>query len=331
MSIKPKLLITTKLPLEGISQLKSHFELVVNETYPILSSKDLHKYLSQCDAVISIPEDQLTGELISSCPDLKLIAQVAVGCDNIDVNAATKCGVLITNTPGVLSETTADLTFALVLACGRHLIEADNYLRQGKWTGFSPDLMLGTDVHGKTLGIVGMGRIGRAVARRAKGFNMRVIYSGGRECANYEAPVSAQPVALKELLLTSDYIVLTCPLTEKTRGLIGKNELALVKPTAFLINTAHGAIVDEEALITALKSNKLAGAGLDVFAREPEVRQELINMPQVVLAPHMGSATVETRTAMAWMSINSVMDAFKGNKPDNCVNPEVWDRFLKRF
>jgi glyoxylate reductase len=326
---KYRVFVTSQHQGNAIALLSPGFEVSVNQDKPSLSPTELLNATKGNDAVVCLPEDLFSEAVLSACPDLKLIATVSVGFNNVDVPAATRRGILVTNTPGVLSETTADLAFALLIACARRIAEGDRYVRDRQWKGFSPALMLGVDVYGKTLGIVGYGRIGQAMARRGLGFGMNVLYVKRSGSDDNQAKVDGEPwgVRLEELLSNSDFISLHCPLTKETHHLIGKRELSLMKRDAILINTARGAVVDQLALIEVLRAGNLRGAGLDVFEDEPNVPEELIGMNNVVLTPHIGSASIETRSAMANLAVQSVLSAFAGKLPANSVNPEVWPKF----
>lgn len=278
--------------------------------------------VAEADALLSQLVDAVDAELLAAAPKLRLVANYAVGYDNVDVAAATARGVAVSNTPGVLSETTAEHTLALILALTRRVVEADAYVRAGRWTGWSPQLLLGTGLTGKTLGILGLGRIGRAVARRARAFGMELLYTGRTERPPAESE-GAVWVPLSELLARADVLTIHCPLNAETRHLLDAERLALLRPSAYLINMARGEVVHEAALVEALEAGRLAGAALDVFEREPEVDPGLIGRPDVVLAPHLGSATVETRTAMAQIAVDNVLDLLAGENPRTCVNPEV--------
>jgi glyoxylate reductase len=297
-----------------------------------LPADELIAALHGCDAVISYLSEKFSQQVISSCPTLKVIANIAVGYDNVDIEAASASSVLVTNTPGVLDETTADLAFGLLLACARRIVEADRLVRAGSWQGWDPDLMLGVDVHGKTIGVVGLGRIGKAVARRGLGFGMKVIYTT-KSMARVEQEEQLPGltlVSLPELLKSADFISLNCPLNKETYHLIGEREFNLVKPGAILINTARGAIIDQQALINALEGGRLGAAGLDVFENEPCVPERLLRN-NVVVAPHIGSATIETREAMAELAAGALISALSGQLPPNAVNSEIWPRFLARL
>jgi glyoxylate reductase len=256
-----------------------------------------------------------------------VVANYAVGTNNVDLAAATARGIVVTNTPDVLTETTADLCFALLLAAARRIVEGDALMRRNEFRGWAPELLLGTEVHGATLGIVGFGRIGRAVARRARGFDMKVLYSDPATApADVERELAATRRPLGRLLEESDFVSLHCPLTPTTRHLIGEAELARMKPGAFLVNTARGPLCDEEALARALERGTIGGAALDVFEREPEAHPGLTASSRTVLAPHVGSATVATRRRMAELCIGSVRDVLAGRRPPHVVNPEVYER-----
>jgi glyoxylate reductase len=252
---------------------------------------------------------------------------MGVGYNNIDVAQATSQSILVTNTPGVLTDATADLAFALILAISRRIVEGDRMVREGRFQFWAPFLFLGSDISSKTIGIIGMGRIGQAVAKRARGFNMRVLYhSRGRLTRDEEDCLKAKYVDMNTLLGTSDFVSLHVPLTEETKHLIDTQALRAMKPTAYLINTARGAIVDEKALLEALTEKRIAGAGLDVYEQEPALTPGLTDLDQVVLLPHVGSATLETRTKMAFMAAENLLAGLRSEKPPNLVNPEVLQR-----
>jgi len=275
------------------------------------------------DALVCLLTEKIDDELLAAAPRLRMVANVAVGYDNIDLNACTRRKVAVSNTPGVLDETTADFAWTLLMAVARRLIEGDTLARSGQWTRWNLDQLCGTDVWGKTLGVVGFGRIGRAVARRARGFGMRVIYSNrSRAPLEVEKELNAEFLESAEVLAQADFLTLHVPLTTETRGMIGAREFAQMKPTAFLINTARGPVVEEAALIAALESGKVAGAALDVYEHEPLIPDGL-RRPNVVLAPHMGSASLETRTRMAAMAAENAIALFDGRRPPNILNPAV--------
>ena len=267
----------------------------------------------------------MTAATIASAPNLKVISQVAVGFDNIDVQAASERSIVVTNTPGVLTEATADLTFALLLAAARRLPEAERFLRDGKWQRWDVDLLCGMDVHGRTIGLIGLGRIGQAVARRARGFGMRVLYAGRRSTSpELEQELQALRVPLDALLSQSDFVSVHVPLNDETRHMISVAQLCSMKRSAILINTARGPIVDEQALIAALEERLIAGAALDVFEAEPHVPQQLLELPNVVLLPHVGSAVTSVRSLMCSIAARDCAAVLSGEEtPQHVVNPEV--------
>jgi glyoxylate reductase len=273
------------------------------------------------DALICLPTDKIDGELLDAAPAVRLVATVSVGYDHVDVEACTKRGVIATNTPGVLDDTTADLAWALLMAVARRIVEGDAWTRSGTWGGLAFDTFLGSDVWGKTLGIIGMGRIGREMARRALGFKMRVIYSSRlRVPEEVEKELRAEYASMDAVLGESDFVSLHVPLMAGTRHLISTESFAKMKPTAYLINTARGPVVDEAALVAALEGGKIAGAALDVYEQEPKVHPGLVGRKDVVLAPHIGSATVETRTKMARVAVENTVAFFSGRTPPNALN-----------
>jgi glyoxylate reductase len=261
---------------------------------------------------------------MDALPTVKIFANYAVGFNNIDVEAATKRKVVITNTPGVLTDTTADFAWTLLMAAARRLVEADKYCRAGEYEGWGPMLFLGHDIHHKTLGIVGLGRIGQAIARRAQGFEMKVLYNDEfRPPPEKEAELKVTYVSLEQLLRESDFVTLHVPLMPSTKHLIGKKQLEMMKRTAVLINTSRGPVVDEKALVAALKSNVIFAAGLDVYEDEPALAPGLAGLDNAIIPPHIASATFDTRTKMATMAAGNIVSFFKGERPSNIVNPEV--------
>lgn len=279
------------------------------------------------NALYCLLTNPIDAEVLDAAPDVKIVANMAVGYNNIDVAEATRRGVAVTNTPGVLTDTTADFAWTLLMAVARRVVEADRFLREGKFHGWGPLMMVGQDVYGKTLGIIGFGRIGRAMARRATGFDMTVLYYD-RAPADDETnrTLNASLVSMDELLEQSDYVSIHTDYNRETHHLISTPQLERMKPTAYLINTARGPIVDEAALVEALRNGQIAGAGLDVFEKEPEVHPGLIDLPNTVLVPHIASASLDTRTAMATMAADNIIAFMRGERPPNIVNPEVWDR-----
>lgn len=276
-----------------------------------------------CVGILSQVMDPI-GATVLSAPGLKVVSNVAVGYDNIDLKAATANGVVVTNTPGVLDETTADFAFALMMAVARRVVVADNFVRGGNFKGWAIDMMLGQDIQHATLGIVGIGRIGRAVARRARGFSMRVLYADSNPLLpDVEKEMGVQRTDLANLLSQSDFITLHVPLTESTHHLIGAREFELMKPTAILVNTSRGPVVDEQALADALKNHRIFGAGLDVYEKEPAIHPGLLANHNVVLAPHIASASTRTRAEMCSVAARNLVVALRGGRPANILNPEV--------
>jgi glyoxylate reductase len=320
---RPKLYVTHPLFEAPRRLLAERFEAEFWDQPDRPPRAELLRRVADKDALICLLTEKIDDELLGAAPRLRMVANVAVGYDNIDLDACTRRKVAVSNTPGVLDETTADFAWTLLMAAARRLIEGDTLARSGQWTRWNLDQLCGTDVWGKTLGIVGFGRIGRAMARRARGFGMRVIYSNrSRAPLEVEKQLNAEFLESAQVLAQADFLTLHVPLTAETRGMIGARELARMKPTAFLINTARGSVVDEAALIAALETGKIAGAALDVYEHEPLIPDGL-RRPNVVLAPHMGSASVETRTKMAAMAAENAITLFDGRRPPNILNPAV--------
>jgi glyoxylate reductase len=277
------------------------------------------------NALYCMLTNPIDAEVMDAAPNLKIIANVAVGYNNIDVAEATRRGIIVSNTPGVLTDTTADFAWTLLMAAARRLVEGDRFVRAGRFHGWGPLMMVGQDVHGMTLGIVGFGRIGRTLAKRATGFDMKVLYYDLlRADPDTEKALNASPVSMDELLAQSDYVSLHTDYNPKSHHLIGAAELAKMKRSAFLINTSRGAIVDEAALVIALKNGTIAGAALDVFEREPDIEPGLLELENAVLAPHIASASLKTRSAMALMAAENILATFRGDRAPNVVNPEVY-------
>jgi len=326
--LKKHVFVTRKIPIEGLNRINQEFNTSVwSDEFPP-SGEEIIQNASDCEGIVTLLSDPIGADVIEQLPKLKVIAQYAVGYDNIDVKFATKKGIIVTNTPGVLTETTADLTWALIMAASRRISEADRYVREGHWTvAWSPELLLGSDVYGATLGIVGMGRIGKAVAKRAHGFNMRILYTSQSikdSDAELKEHLGAERVDLSTLLGHSDIVTLHVPLSSNTRHLIGKTELAIMKEGSILINTSRGPVVDEDALYHALLTQHLRAAGLDVFTDEPiRMDSPLLQLPNITLAPHIGSASISTRATMAKMCAENLHAALTGTRPPNIVNPEV--------
>lgn len=322
--MRPKILITRKIFDEVVAFVKEHFEVEDNQGDSPLSPPELIRRLQGKAGAIILLTDQISEALLSQCAGLKIVSNVAVGYNNIDVEACTRHGVMVTNTPGVLDDTTADLTWALLLATARRVVEADQYLRSLQWRGWKLMEFLGFDVHHKTLGICGLGRIGQRVARRAKGFDMQIFYTDVvRASASVEKELGARFVDKKTLLAESDFVTLHVPLDPRTVHYISRAELALMKSTAILINASRGPVVDERALVQALQEKKIAGVGMDVYEREPEIEPGLLQMKNVVLLPHIASASRETRLRMATMAAENLVAGLNGQRPPNLVNEEV--------
>ena len=278
------------------------------------------------EGLVCLLTEKVNEEFLRSAPKLRIASNVAVGYDNIDVDACTKRGIAVTNTPGVLDETTADFAWTLLMTVARRVAEGELLARSGNWKGWNLDQLCGADVWGKTLGIVGFGRIGRSVARRASGFQMKIIYTDAvRVSEEVEKSLNAEFRDMNSLLAESDFISLHVPLLPETRGLFDAPKLFRMKPTAFLINTSRGPVVEEAALVTALDNNKIAGAALDVFENEPFIHPGL-KRPNVVLTPHIASASIETRTKMALMAANNIVAVFKGRRPPNLLNPDIFKK-----
>jgi glyoxylate reductase len=319
--LKPKVLITSELPGNAIDRLREVANVEVHTGEEDLTKEELILRIKDKDAVVSLLVNQIDQEVLNSAANLKIVSNYAVGYNNIDVQAATDRNILVTNTPEVLTEATADLTWALLLAIARRVPEGDRFVRDGKFDGWKPSMLLGRSVYGKKFGVIGMGRIGEAVAKRAKGFNMEVLYYNRRQLSiEKEKELHATYADLTALLKTSDFISLHAPLTEETHHLIGEDEFSLMKPSSYIINTSRGPLIDESALVIALKNNEIAGAGLDVFEREPMLEPGLDKLDNVVLAPHVGSATIETRVEMANLAIENVIEVLRGSKPLTPVN-----------
>ncbi len=328
--MKEKVFVTRKIPSEGLDIIRSNFETTVwqPEVPPIRD--EIVEKAKGCAGLVTLLTDPIDSVVLQSLPDLKVIAQYAVGFDNIDVEFATSRGIIVTNTPGVLTETTADLTWALIMAAARGIPQADRYVKEGKWkVGWGPMMLLGNDVYGATLGVIGMGRIGSAVAHRAKGFSMKILYADVFEnetTRNVERECGASRTDLETLLRKADIVTIHVPLNPDTREMIGEKQLSMMKPGAVLVNTSRGAVVNEAALADALRSGHLCGAGLDVFNEEPlQEDSPLLKLRNVVLTPHIASASFATRARMATMCAENLTAALGRERPPNVVNPEVFD------
>jgi len=320
-----KIFITRKIPKPGLDILRKNYEIEVFPHDRVPTKKEILDGLKGKDGLLCLLSDPIDAEVINSEPKLKMIANYAVGYDNIDVNAATKRRIPVSNTPGVLTDATSEMAWALLFSVARRVVEADKFTRNGKFNGWGPLLMLGQDVAGKTLGIIGAGRIGTAFALKSKGFKMKVLYVDSVNNDKLEKELGAKKVEIDELLEKSDFISLHVPLISSTHHLIDENELKMMKKTAILINTSRGPIVNEKTLAKALKEKWIFGAGLDVYENEPEINEDLNKLDNVVIQPHSASATIESRTNMALLAAKNMIAGLKGETPPNCVNPEVFN------
>jgi glyoxylate reductase len=322
---KKKILVTGRLPDEVMEQLAAVCDMEANrEDRPMERQKVLDK-ITDKEGLLSVITDRVDAELMDRAPNLKIISNLAVGTNNIDVAAATARGIAVTNTPGVTTEPTADLTLGLILAVARRIVEEDRLTREGKFQFWAPMLFLGRSVARKTLGIVGFGAIGQAVAKRARGFDMRLLYHQRRQLdPAREREMGIEYADFGRLLRESDFVSLHVPLTDETRYLIGAKELQQMKPSAFLINASRGPVVNEKELVEALQARVIAGAGLDVYENEPALAPGLTELPNVVLTPHVGSGTIEDRTLMARMATENLLAGLKGEVPRYILNPDVF-------
>ena len=322
---KPSILVARAIFPEVLAQLQQVFDVDHNQDDVVMTPAELHARMKGKVGALTTGTERIDGPLLGACPGLKIVANMAVGYNNFDVDAMTKAGVLATNTPDVLTETTADFGFALLMATARRVTESEHYLRAGHWTKWSYDMFAGAEVHGSTVGIIGMGRIGQGIARRAAhGFGMQVLYHNrSRLTPELESECQARYVDKGTLLREADHVVLVVPYSAASHHTIGAAELAQMKPTATLINIARGGIVDDAALAQALKDRRIAAAGLDVFEGEPKVHPDLLTVPNVVLTPHIASATVKTRMAMAQLAADNLMDYLLRGQMRTPINPEV--------
>lgn len=324
--MSPKVLVTRHVFPEAIAILEAAGGVQYNDSSAGLSADEVKAAAADKEAIVCQLTDRIDAALMDAASDLRVIANVAVGFDNVDIPAASERGIVVTNTPGVLTDTTADLAFTLLMAASRRIAEADRYLRSGQWHQWEIDMFTGHDVHGHTLGVFGLGRIGRGMARRARGFDMRVIYYDvNRAAPEREQEWGIEYVDRESLFRESDFLSIHVPLNEHTRHAIGEPEFALMKETAVLVNTSRGPVVDEQALVDALTSGRIASAGLDVFEDEPAVHPGLLALENVVLVPHIGSASIKTRTRMCTMAAENAAAVLCGRRPPNPVNPEILD------
>jgi glyoxylate reductase len=319
-----RILITGNLPDDVISPLKEKYQVEMNHEDRPLDHQMLISGVKDKQGLLSTLNDNISEEVLACAPCLKMIANFGVGYNNIDVRAATARGIMVSNTPGVLTDATAELAFALILSISRRLVEGDRMVREGRFKFWAPMLFLGREVTGKTIGIIGMGKIGKAVAARARAFDMRILYHNRKRIApEEEKGLMAEYVDLKTLLRGADFVSLNVPLTEQTKHLIGRDELSLMKPTAFLINTARGPVIDEKALVETLRAGKIGGAGLDVYENEPSLTPGLKELDNVILLPHVGSGTLETRIKIGSLAVENLIAGLAGGIPPHLVNPEV--------
>jgi lactate dehydrogenase-like 2-hydroxyacid dehydrogenase len=318
--------VTRELPEPALTVLRGTCgQVAVNPHDRVLPRQELLEAVAGRDGILATGQDRVDAELLDAAgPSLRAVANYAVGCDNIDGDLLSARGIPFSNTPDVLTDATADLAWALLLAAARRIAEADRYVREGCWQGWGPSQMLGMDVAGRTLGIVGAGRIGQAAARRATGFGMTTLYWNRSPKPDFEAECGAARVELDQLLRDSDFVSLHLPGTPETRHVIGERELGLMKPTAVLVNTGRGPLVNEAALVDALRERRIAAAGLDVFEEEPKVHPGLLELDNVVLAPHIGSATHQARSKMAEVAATCLIEMLEGRRPEQCVNGEVF-------
>ena len=316
--MKPIVTVTNVFPQVALDKLSSECDLKINRTS--LTKEELKQKVSGSDAVISYLTDRIDQDIIDRGTKLKIIANYGAGFNNIDVTYASERGIWVTNTPNVLHETTADLTWAMILGTARQIVSADRYTREGKFQGWGAKLFLGGDVYEKTLGIIGLGEIGRSVARRAIGFNMRTLYhQRNRLPKEEEKKLNVEYVTFEKILRESDFLTLHVPLTEETEYMIGNDEIALMKKTAYLIHTARGKVIDDYALVAALREDRLAGAALDVYEDEPELTEGMRELDNLMILPHIGSASFETRDKMALLVADNILDALEGKTPRSLV------------
>jgi len=317
--MKPIVTVTNVFPQVALDKLSSECDLKINRTS--LTKEELKQKVSGSDAVISYLTDRIDQDIIDRGTKLKIIANYGAGFNNIDVTYASERGIWVTNTPNVLHETTADLTWAMILGAARRIVSADRYTREGKFQGWGAKLFLGGDVHEKTLGIIGLGEIGRSLARRALGFNMRTLYhQRNRLPKEEEKKLNVEYATFEKTLRESDFLTLHVPLTEETEYMIGNDEIALMKKTAYLIHTARGKVIDDYALVAALREDRLAGAALDVYEDEPELTEGMRELDNLMILPHIGSASFETRDKMALLVADNILDALEGRTPRSLVS-----------
>jgi D-3-phosphoglycerate dehydrogenase len=319
-----KIFITRKIPKPGIDLLKNKFELEINPHNRILTKEEIIQGIRDKDGLLCLLTDQIDKDVICSEPKLKMIASYAVGYDNIDIQTATKKGIPVSNTPGVLTTATAEMAWALLFSVARRIVESDIFVRKGKFQGWDPLLLHGQEITKKTLGVIGVGRIGTSFALKSKGFDMKVLYTQKKKNNKLEKELHAKKVPLHEILMKSDFLSIHVPLNDSTHHLIGEEELKIMKKNAILINTSRGPVIDEQALVKALEEKWIFGAGLDVYEHEPVISKKLLRLDNIVLQPHSASATTESRTNMAIIAAQNMIAGLHNEIPPNCINPEVF-------
>jgi glyoxylate reductase len=320
--MKPKIFITYKLPERPLAILKEGCEVFINESERNLTKDELCRAVKGMDGVICMLSDGIDREVIDAAQGVKIFANYAVGFNNIDFKYAAEKGIAVTNTPDVLTNATADLAWALLFSVARRIVDSDRFTKEGKFKGWTPTLFLGQDITGKTLGVIGAGRIGANFAKKAKGFDMKLLYNNRKPSKEFEAETGAIYVDKETLFRDSDFISIHVPLTEETKHMIGKKEFGMMKKSAIVINTARGPVIDEKSLVEAIKQGTIWGAGLDVYENEPAIEEGLLGLENVILAPHVGSGTTETREKMVEMAGESILTVLKGEIPANCINLE---------
>ncbi len=317
--------VTNEIPKPALDMLEESCNMEVNRTGQVLTKPQLLEKVKGRDAVLSLLTDPIDAEVMDAAKGAKIFANYAVGYNNIDIPSATERGIMVSNTPGVLTDTTAEMTWALLFSAARRVVESDKYTRMGKYKGWGPMLFLGQGVMNKTLGVIGAGRIGLSFAKRAKAFDMPVLYTDVSANPQFEQETGGKFVSLETLLKESDFVSIHTPLLPETHHLISEHELKLMKKTAILINTSRGPVVDEAALVNALKTGEIWAAGLDVYEFEPEFSEGLMELDNAILCPHIASATFETRTKMGTIAVSNILAAMRGELPPNCLNPEVYN------
>jgi glyoxylate reductase len=323
--MKPKVYLTRLLPPAVMTRLESETQLTWHREDHVAAKATIIAGAKDCDALLCNITDPVDAEILAACPNLKVVANFGVGFNNIDIAAATTRKIPVTNTPGVLTDPTADIAFSLLLASARRVGEGERLVRAQQWSGWNPMQLLGADVSGATMGLIGFGRIGKAMAKRARAFDMPILYWNRTRLSDEEEHAcGATYMSMEDVLKHSDFVSLHVAYTPETHHLLGSEQFAIMKPTAFIINTARGPVIDEAALVEALKRKKIAGAGLDVFEREPKLHPGLYECENAILAPHLGSATIGTRTKMGLIALENLLAACSGQRPPNCVNPDVF-------